>query len=1054
VDPDLGGAPGVAPLALLQPDAPDEQLRRVAILFVDLQGSTALADGMDPELAYRLVSECVAGLGRVVTEAGGYVVKTLGDGLMALFGAPVAHGDDAERAGRAALGMQAWLTEHAARLEAEHGVALRARVGLNFGSVVAAALSAGGRPEYDVLGDAVNVAQRIEAAAEPGTVCVSEAFYRVTRGVFEYRHRGVAQVKGKAEPLELYALIGPLPPERRAAAVFPLVGRADLLAEFRAALREVVGGRSLLLGMAGTGGMGKTRLLGEFAGELAAHGLPVLHGSGVDAEQRGPLALWRAWLGALLPLPQDTGHAAAAAAIREALTRPDDLPWAEWLAALAVEPHRLLTLDADSRELTVRRALEVFVAHWQQGSPAAILVDEADLLDALSLRLLEDLARAGPGGAPLLVVLAGRVTEVLSPGTRVLPLEPLDAPAAHLLVREALGGAPDSALATRLVERAGGSPLFLTLILQAARESADPAAALAAVPDSLYGLIQAQLDALAEGERRVAQTAAVLGRSFAEQWLETLCGRVRPPAPWRALERRGLLEEHRPAPGRELAFRHGALQEVLYEGLLGATRREVHARAAAVISAQAGGRPELAARVAHHWRAAEEWDEALEWGLRAAEHSAALFAGEAEAGYGECIRLAESLGRPEAGARARVGLAELKEHQGEFREGLALAEAAADLASAEAGDLRPRILLARARMLGRTGAAAAALPLLQEALATLGSDPAGERLRTRCRVEEAHACCDLGRLAEAEASALLAEAAAEEAGWTAEAAAAASALGRIYPLLGNWPAGEARLRRAAALAEGAGNWKEAAGCWINLGSGLQAAGRLREAAEAQQHALSHARRIGDAEKGAIIEMNLGTVLLSRGDWEGAEEACRSALTRFEEMDHALGAAFSRFNLVEALRLAGRREAAAEEFERLRPASEQVDSPQLAVHIAVTEAELALAAGDAAAAAAAARQAADRAGELGYESGLCHARLALGRALRAAGQAQEAQEALTAAVEGFAALAEELETARARAELAAAETMLGHRHAARRLRREARAALRGIGAEGWLERIPA
>src|SRR5439155_4347549 len=154
-----------------------------------------------------------------------------------------------------------------------------------------------------------------------------------------------------------------------------------------------------------------------------------------------------------------------------------------------------------------------------------------------------------------------------------------------------------------LVERAGGNPLFLELIIRAAREAPDPAAVLAAVPDTLYGLVQARLDSLPAPDRRTLQPAAVLGKNFAERWLAGLLdgqASVPPenPPPWRGLEVRDLLVEERPPPQRELAFRYGAMQEVLYESLLQAQRRKEHARAAPLIAAEAATQPALAALVA------------------------------------------------------------------------------------------------------------------------------------------------------------------------------------------------------------------------------------------------------------------------------------------------------------------------------------------------------------------------------------------------------------------------------------------------------------------------
>lgn len=1068
----LGEASALDPTFPQRPLLPEEQLRRVAIVFVDLAGSTSLSERLEPEHAYRLVSECVSGLGAVITEFGGYVVKTLGDGLMALFGAPVAHGDDPERAARAALRMQSWMRDHSARMKQEFGATLRIRVGINFGSVVAAPVSAGGRPEYDVLGDAVNVAQRLEAAAEPGTVCVSESFYRLTRSEFEYHSRGMARVKGKSEPLALYRLVRPRPTETKGLRTFPLVGREKVLRTLHGLARSLSEGQGSYLVLTGGPGLGKSRLLEELAGDLGAFGIPVLRGQGVDGEKDGPLALWRGWLADLLAIHPRMAHHEAAEQIRSTFLQPEHENWAEWLAALVVDPKRLLALEPEDRERTVRGAISVFLQHWQQSAPGALLIDDVDLLDSASMSLLAAVA-AEPTSGPLLVALTGRVSPGhLPPAAQVVTLRPLSALAARKLIASSL---PDGVLSpeatSQLAERAGGNPLFLTLMLQAAAESADPAQMFASVPDSVYGLIQAQIDRLSREERVAAHAASILGRSFAERWLASLCGMDVDASgagreTWQTLEHRGVLEEQRPAPERDLAFRHGAWQEVLYEGLLRAQRRQLHERAAAIFSREGGQRADLAARAAWHWRCAEKWDEALSWTLKAAEHASALYArDEAESTYRQCLVLAERLGRPAASARAEAGLAELAEHQGEF--GAALHHfylAERHLGGQDPGGsspdpelraLRCRVKLGSARVQARTGALTAAQPLLETVLQLLdeSSDSQGRRIFVQALTEQAHVLRDLGQLHEAERSARRALKLAEDESWNQEAAQAASALGRIYPLLGNWPAAEGVLRRAAQLAEVSGNWREAAGCWINLSSGLQGAGRLREAAAALDHALEQARRIGDAEKMAIIRMNLGTVHLNRGDWKAAEESYRAALEQFQAMEHRLGIAFSLYNLTETLRWAARFQEARELLRAAEASLEQVDAPQLRPHLLLSEAELLLAVGDGRGAAARATDARTAAEELGYESGINLARLTLGRALLTCRDLTGAERNLEAAVQGFEHMDQPLEEARARGELAAVEQARGRTARARELHQQAVEIIRRLEARPWLDHLP-
>lgn len=1064
------------------PEPLGEQRRRVAILFADLSGSTAMSDRLEVETSYRLVSECVTGLGRIVSEAGGYVVKTLGDGLMALFGAPLAHGDDAARAARAGLWMQAWMERRGRSVEERYGVRLRLRVGINYGSVVAAPITAGDRPQYDVLGDAVNVAQRLEAAAEPGTVIVSEAFYRITRGEFQYLDLGTAQVKGKPEPLRLFRLAGELPAaERRAVeSAFPLAGRDAELSRLLAAVQHLQQGHSTLLGITGEGGLGKSRLLEELSGELVSRGLPLLVAAGTEAGRTTPLGLWRTWLANLLSLPEGTDYAQGCAALAETLEGTPAEATAEWLAAVVTDPQRLLTLPVEARDALLLDTLRSFLRYWSGERAAALLVDEAGLVDSLSRELLVRLARGEEGlpAPPVLVVLAGRSSESFPPPeAQSIALGPLSVAEVNAWVREALPGreVPERVLAA-LAERSGGSPLYLDMILRAAREAPDPLTVLSAVPDTVYGVVQSQLDALSPEERRVAQVAAILGRTFPEAWLDRLLSPTGPGslppaspvsayAPWTPLEARGMLVERKARPNRELAFRHGALQEVLYEGMLRRERREKHIVAAEIAAAAAGEHPDLAWIAARHWQGAEDWERALSWTLKAAVHAAAVYAGpEAEELYLQCRNLAQRLCRPVEEARALRGLAEVAMHRGDFAAALGHYEQARCLfaelppeegETADSRLLRATLGLGEARVLARTGEASRALPLLERALALL-ADPGPEearRLRVECLIEQSLDYSDLGLLREAVTSGREALRAVEREGWTKEEAAANSALGLIYPLLDDWPEAERHLRRALELAEAEHDWKGAAAAWSNLGAGLQSAGRLPEAVSAFEKACAYARRIADVEKLAIVRMNLGTVYLNHGDWAAAAASFRESLEPFRKMGHALGEAASLYNLADALRWGGEPEAAEQVLREAEQKCETVDAPHLQVHIRAARAEVELLRSDLDGALQHAQRALGLATETDYEGGVRLARLALGRVLRKRGDLAAAEAELRASMDSYANAGEPLEAARARAELAAVRAAIGDGSTARDLHAKACAMIRTLNAAPWLPHLP-
>src|SRR3954449_6646167 len=267
------GAP--APAAPASAPAPPRELpeerRQVTVLFADLSGYTAVAETLDPEALHGLVDRCLRRLGQEVERYGGTVDKYIGDNVMATFGAPVAHEDDAERAVRAALGMQEAMSEINDDLGQRHGVSFALRVGVNSGEVVAGAIGGG----YTVIGDAVNVAARLPAAARPGAGTVGEPTYLATRDAFEYTALEPLDLKGKSAPVSAWEALRPVAtqPVRRAVPLRPPaahIGR-DFELELLNSLfdRVVREERPHLVTLIGQAGVGKSRLLAEFDWQLA-----------------------------------------------------------------------------------------------------------------------------------------------------------------------------------------------------------------------------------------------------------------------------------------------------------------------------------------------------------------------------------------------------------------------------------------------------------------------------------------------------------------------------------------------------------------------------------------------------------------------------------------------------------------------------------------------------------------------------------------------------------------------------------------------------------------
>src|SRR3954468_24664796 len=261
------GPPRPAPAATPRRDLPEER-RQVTVVFADLSGYTAIAERMDPEAVKNFVDRALWRLGLEVDRFGGSVDKYIGDNVMAVFGAPVAHEDDAERAVRAALGMQDAMGEINERMGSSHGVNLALRIGVNTGEVVAGAIGDG----YTVIGDTVNVASRLQTAAQPGSVTVGERTFRATSVAIEYRPLEPLTLKGKAEPVPAWEAVGlyAAQPGRRAGAQTPLVGRSEKLDLLRSVYeRAERDRRPHLVTVLGQAGVGKSRLRHELEGWLS-----------------------------------------------------------------------------------------------------------------------------------------------------------------------------------------------------------------------------------------------------------------------------------------------------------------------------------------------------------------------------------------------------------------------------------------------------------------------------------------------------------------------------------------------------------------------------------------------------------------------------------------------------------------------------------------------------------------------------------------------------------------------------------------------------------------
>ena len=626
-------------------DVGELERRLVTVLFCDLAGFTPLSEQLDPEDVHDIQALYFGRMSQEIRRFGGSIEKYAGDAVLALFGVPVAHEDDAERAVRCGLSMQAAIKEFVAEVDNHWGVELALRVGVNTGEVVSGTWDIGGRKDYAVSGDAVNTAARLQAVAEPGEVLIGEETMWLARKAIRFGERREVTLKGKAGVVPVYsALEGRQRPGGwgESGQHLPLVGRTNELTLLSSIWAKVV--QELhphLVTVLGEAGIGKSRLVVAFESGLVNQAR-ILHGR-------------------CLPYGEVRGYWALAEVVKEAagITVADDMETASGkLGEMVAGVIRQTEAAWDPREITQHLTL---LSGLNVGSdqPAA-LADQRSLqvsvcrfLEALarsqSLCLLfEDLHWADEALLELIEFIAARVREVplllltqarpellekrpaWGRGLRnctSLALEPLDERHGRdlaLLLCQERGLA--AGVAEQVVRRAAGNPLFAEELVATIAERGGTTG----IPGAIKALIAARLDTLPPQERRAMQLAAVIGKVFWEGGLRALGATGDVTEHLEALEQKDLLRTHLRSQmrgDREYAFKHDLIRDVAYETLSRADRRLLHSRLIGWIEVISGRRAEeYLDLLAHHAFQAGAWEKALEYAQRAGEQAQSLYA--------------------------------------------------------------------------------------------------------------------------------------------------------------------------------------------------------------------------------------------------------------------------------------------------------------------------------------------------------------------------------------------------------------------------------------------
>jgi class 3 adenylate cyclase/tetratricopeptide (TPR) repeat protein len=591
-----------------------DERRVVTVVFADLVGFTTLAERRDPEQVKNLVDRCFERLAADIADFGGRVDKIVGDGLLAIFGAPVAHEDDAERAVRAALRMQRTLSTWAAEVGAD---VLRMRVGVNTGEVLVGALRAGG--DITAMGDVVNTASRLQTVAEPGTVVVGPDTHAATADAVRYTALGEVLARGREAPVAAWvAEEAIVPPGRRARRLdVPLVGRDQelglLTSVVDAAVRK---GRAASVIVVAEAGMGKTRLVEEVAERAACEReAAVLEGRCVpygEANVWWPIAeSLRSSFGSPVGTAAAETRRLCTERVRLALPKGEEAEVeriVNGLLHLLGEPGPLEAIDPVRAREEVTRSLMVYMDAWTQQRPVIIVLSDLHWADDAVLELIDALAERGANERVVLLATArASLFERWRPAVGrhnqlVMHLDPLDREAAGELLDRLAEDVSDD-LRELVLDRSGGNPFFLEELVSLLGEGGRTG-----VPHTLRGLVSARLDALPADERTVLDDAAILGRRFTGFAVKVMVSKghglseAAVDAALEGLVAKDLLSCDGPADLYQ--FRSELVREVAYGTLTKAMRVRGHVGVASWIEAHPTGSAADTDRVAHHYATA------------------------------------------------------------------------------------------------------------------------------------------------------------------------------------------------------------------------------------------------------------------------------------------------------------------------------------------------------------------------------------------------------------------------------------------------------------------
>ncbi len=644
----------------------------ITVLFTDIVGSTAMAEKLDPEEWGKVIAGAHRQVSQIVYRYEGTIAQLLGDGVLAFFGAPITHEDDPRRAINAALDIQDSIAEYRRSLRAEKLVDnFEMRVGLNTGLVIVGNIGSDLHMEYLAVGDTVNLAARIQNAAEPNTILITENTRRLVAALFDFEDRGTIEVRGKTEPIHVYRVIREhkeaVPTRGIAGLSSPMVGRARELATLMQSVADLSAGQGSIISIIGEAGLGKSRLVMEWRAlalkEKNKVPLRWILGRCLSYGSSMAFHLSASILRAAIGTTADSPEPETRAALRQMTEKffgsemKDIYPYLGYLLGVQLEPEMAAQVkqnEGAALKAMYSEATKRFLLAMARTTPTIIICEDIHWADAssveLSLQFLPIIAQA-----PLMTVLVTR-PDIESSGWRMvtqadtmpgvgairLYLAPLPENDSRKLVSNLLGieSLPES-IRQPVLTKAEGNPFFVEevirmmidrhgLIRRNSHWETTSDFQTIEIPDTLQGVLAARIDRLPETVKRALQIASVIGRTFEVELLAQIVSkeeRAALPGRLETLESSGLIRQVENAVTERYYFRHALLQDSAYESLLKQDRKQLHlAIGQAIERLYADRLDDFAVLLSTHYANAGDADKTFEYATRAGDSSMRLYA--------------------------------------------------------------------------------------------------------------------------------------------------------------------------------------------------------------------------------------------------------------------------------------------------------------------------------------------------------------------------------------------------------------------------------------------